>query len=764
MQRVAFVLPYGELSDGFFPDTLLGLLCADARTAGHEASMVRVYYDGAREAGNTEVARRLEQWLERKRVSVVVVERLFDSSPIRAHVERTGGACIQVTRGDSVEPIDGVDVIVGADPGTTKSGATRRTPTVAELRAEFDHWLASYDANPTLERRDGTPLIVPTRPTTGTTWRFEPVAEHDVISLHPPPRVERKALMGNVGCPFALDPLQNRHYRGIAYPPTLPIARRGCAFCSMGGDYEKRPHEQVVSDLVAQALHFNRVAPDVREFVLTDQYPVRYLPTLLRTAHDAGVRPARWLFAARADAFVRDVEEITNGVRAARDTGNRLEVYLSGFEAFSDAELERYNKGMTVEDSLAAVAAMRALACEYPDAFDYARARGHSLILWNPWTTPEDLRDSTRVIRRHGLRELFFDMGRNRLRLYRDLPIFYAAERDGAVTAEWSHGDEGAGRRKGYNPELPWRFLDERTRLAYELAAALRDALGAESEVAQLRAASGFARRAAPGAHANAVAKVMRDLDELRTALASIASPQTRPDGLRKARNERGVSALFAGSCNNACASCSNRDTWMADSPSAIAARVEHARAGGEPVVLAGREPTLHPAFLEAVRLARGIDRRHVGVVSNGRRFAYPSFVRAAIASGLSSASIKLFGATAAISDGITRDDGAHDQAIAGLRSLVATRGMGVELRLPMHRDALSSLRDCADVARSSGVGAARVEVALDAVGLDRLPEAVRALSALVERCIERGIALEASPLEASTRLFDWMALPTDGK
>ena len=44
--NVAFVLPYGEPSDGFFADTLLALLCADARARGHRAEMVRVYYDG----------------------------------------------------------------------------------------------------------------------------------------------------------------------------------------------------------------------------------------------------------------------------------------------------------------------------------------------------------------------------------------------------------------------------------------------------------------------------------------------------------------------------------------------------------------------------------------------------------------------------------------------------------------------------------------------------------------------------------------------
>ena len=43
---VAFVVAYGELRDSFFADTLLAMLCAATRRAGHRAEMVRVYYDG----------------------------------------------------------------------------------------------------------------------------------------------------------------------------------------------------------------------------------------------------------------------------------------------------------------------------------------------------------------------------------------------------------------------------------------------------------------------------------------------------------------------------------------------------------------------------------------------------------------------------------------------------------------------------------------------------------------------------------------------
>jgi hypothetical protein len=63
-----------------------------------------------------------------------------------------------------------------------------------------------------------------------------------------------------------------------------------------------------------------------------------------------------------------------------------------------------------------------------------------------------------------------------------------------------------------------------------------------------------------------------------------------------------------------------------------------------------------------------------------------------------------------------------------------------------------------ADLAASAGARGIRVEAALDAIGLDRLKEAIAALARLEGRCAALGVALAASRLEAGTRAFD--ALP----
>ena len=60
---IGFVVPYGEPSPGFFPDTLLAELASQAREAGHTARIVHVYYDGKDPARDAEVGARLERWL-----------------------------------------------------------------------------------------------------------------------------------------------------------------------------------------------------------------------------------------------------------------------------------------------------------------------------------------------------------------------------------------------------------------------------------------------------------------------------------------------------------------------------------------------------------------------------------------------------------------------------------------------------------------------------------------------------------------------------
>lgn len=755
---IAFGVLYGEAREGFFPDSLLAHLGACARAMGCDARMVRVYYDGQDPERDAEVGRRFRRWLEARGVQVLVLDRVIHPEVVRDWAAGAPGrCCVHVSRGESFDPVEGVDYVIGAAPGLLRRGATRRAPSLSRLARAFEAWLRAWRSGEDpgavagVARVDGAALRTgaPLPEDDGVRAPFDALVAQEVISLDAPPRTSRRTLFGNVGCPYAADPLERPFFAGVTLPADGSIARLGCAFCDLGGDYERRADAEVIAEVADQAAFWSERDPSVEEFVLSDQHAVRYLAPLLRAAAARGVRPMRWLFAARVDTFVRELQRVRAAVAAAEEVGQSVELYLSGYEAFSDDVLERFNKGVTVAEQLVAVEAMRSLAREHPGHFAYARARGHSLILWDPWTRPEELAESVSVMRSAGLGEMFHAVGRNRLRLYRDLPLFHAAARDGALRDRWEDGDEGAGERKGYNPEHPWRFLDGRSRVAYELALWLRETLGEATELSQLAAVAAYARSLSAGELDGAVARAQQGVLALREALTSLEGPRVAP---RRGASVAAAVLRFAGACNNACGGCSNRDAWLPDDQASLEHRLEAARStGSRAVAFAGREPTLHPGFLGLVRRARGADGRAVAVVSNGRRFVYGAFARSAVAAGLRSASIKVFGAEASIGDAVASAQGAHAQSMAGVAELRAAGLTALELRAMVYGAALPTLAEVADLARSAGVSQMQVEAALDTVGIARSAEAAEAIGALSRRCAALDVALEVSPLHAGT-------------
>ncbi len=758
--RVAFVVPYGEHDPGFFPDTLAMVLAARASALGHEVGAVRAWYDGHVPERDAAVRASLSAWLASRSPDLVVVERLFDPSALEAlRRARPEARVLLVSWGDA-QATRGVDLVLGAHAGMDRGRRTRRSPSAGELVLAFEALLTALAEGAPLAGVPGLAFRAEHGWQSGPEPRSAPLPRPfsiwlgwDDLALAASPPRQRVFLFGNPGCPYARDPADEPHYRDLRLD-TPGLSRLGCAFCQAGGDYEKRRDEHVVDELLEQAEVFGRAFPEVTERVIVDQSPERFLAALIEGAAMRGLRPGRWLFSARADAFLREHPRLTQAIEAAARTGQRLEIFLSGFESLSDAELRRYNKGVTADELVQAVEAMRALARTHPEVFEFRRARGHSMLLWSPWTRPEDLRSNVERFRAHGLLELFEDVTRNRLRLYPGLPITLAAERDGALTEAWEEGDRGAAELKGYAVERPWRFLDLRTRLARGLTEALREELGAEGEIGLLAAATDHAESFA-GTPAEVPVEIRRVLDGVRTLAAALARHGIGGTGERM----RAAVVRFAGACNSGCPTCPHRERPLDDGLAALEARVDAARAAGgtlgRAIAFAGREPTIHPGFLSLLHRAAGRDRRPVFVVGNGRRFAVPRFAEASQRCGLVGASVKLFAPDAATADAIARDRGAFAQALAGIEALRAARVEALEVRIPLHARTVDRVLEYVPLCHALGVAAVRVEVALDALGLGRAEQAAAALDALAVIAGTEGICLAASPLRAGAGRFD---------
>jgi molybdenum cofactor biosynthesis enzyme MoaA len=95
-------------------------------------------------------------------------------------------------------------------------------------------------------------------------------------------------------------------------------------------------------------------------------------------------------------------------------------------------------------------------------------------------------------------------------------------------------------------------------------------------------------------------------------------------------------------------------------------------RLGLQRANLSGGEPTLHPHFSKAVRLARLLGYSDVRVTTNGRRLAAEKFFEEAVEAGLTSVTFSVHGHTASLHDAHTRAPGSFEQCVAALRRALA--------------------------------------------------------------------------------------------
>lgn len=757
--RVAFVMCFGSHGGDFFSDTLLALLCADTRQRGAVAELIHVHFDGRDQGADAVVDDELFARLAVGRFDVVVTDRIIRPNAFLRWKELGAGPLVLVPTDDGISNDELADVALFASPYSARRAPRAEQHT--DKRNAFSEWL---DVRADPMRWADVPgawvvvngvVVEPRTPLAEARARGErhllPIVSHHTIAPHGPQPKARYTVYGNAGCPYSKDvseapPYQSLQLRGEG------LLHLGCSMCHMGGDYERRSDASVIESLVAQVRRIVVHDPSVSEVLLSDQYPIRYLAALLKRAHELGLPRISWLIQTRADWLLQEADRLRAAIDTARNTEQRIELYLVGFESFSDEELVRYNKGTTVDEQVRAVDLMRALSLESAGTFAYGDARGHSVILFNPWTTPRHLAESASVMREHGLGDLFHDISRNRLRLYPALPIHALAQRDALVSDSWPTGAlASSSTLKGYHGDIPWRFADARTHLAYELCGLLRDELGPHDQIAHLRAVA--AHVATLSSTVDVGTEVGRVRAGVKALVATFGALLARPGTRAVAANV----VKLSGPCNNGCESCANRDAYAPDDVASLSKRIDMARQNGRPIVIAGREPTLHPAFLSLVARARGDDDRNVGLVTNGRRFATAPFVRAARAAGLTSAGIKLFGPTAGVADLVTRAPGAHEQSVLGATNLVAS-GASLEARIMLSASSMEVVAATATLAVAVGASAVRLDAPLDAVtlaALDRLPAVVAAID---RACAEAGVPLLGTTPKRAMQ--DWEALP----
>jgi pyruvate-formate lyase-activating enzyme len=299
------------------------------------------------------------------------------------------------------------------------------------------------------------------------------------------------------GCPFLVDVRASPAYRD-ADIDFDQVQTKGCSFCLDNvGAFAAFPEEEVVASWLTQLRAVRRVRPNAREILLTDERPHPYLPALFRAVlDDPSLHGIELLIKSRVDWLA---EYADGAVRDACDlaaaSGSVLHIYLVGFESFHQADLDLFNKAVSVADNVRAVELLRVLERRHPEAFEYRRHRAHGIVLFHPWTTLEGLLANARVMREVGFHELRSQALRTRLRLYGSVPLHALAERQCLLI---EHFDEGRGDRaveQGYDASVPWKFADSRIEAVYRAANAVADAFPQLSEADILEASVRFVTR-----------------------------------------------------------------------------------------------------------------------------------------------------------------------------------------------------------------------------------------------------------------------------
>jgi len=150
------------------------------------------------------------------------------------------------------------------------------------------------------------------------------------------------------------------------------------------------------------------------------------------------------------------------------------------------------------------------------------------------------------------------------------------------------------------------------------------------------------------------------------------------------------IRVVFA--CNQDCSFCFVSTHLPGVDDARLMIEIERAGARGEKIVLSGGEPTLHPRLAQLVAASRAASPHPVQLQTNAMRFADRAYTQQLIDAGLTEAFVSLHGATAAVSDEVTRAPGTFVRTVDGIDSLVE-HGVGVVLNFVVCATNLAELR-----------------------------------------------------------------------
>ena len=459
----------------FLDDRELALLSGELRDEGANNDLILVVLTPEMQAdmavGETEsqLVRVLDGY------NPIVFERVWSPHVIRRLRRRLPRKTFIALRGEHEMLEDSP-----ADMFCTGNARTNLLPLIRWLRGQVD--VAPADVLVRSGGRWRRPAAVQDVEARGK--RYVPNLRPRIINPDLLPEVRTFSVTGNTGCPYQSDARENELYRGAEIPSRFG---RGCAFCTTGNHYEARPNAETARSVLEQIRYVRQHAPELELLVLKDQNPFGYLTEVVERLAVEGLSDFSILLETRAEWFLRNAQRFVRALQVAGTINVRLAPFLIGIESFSQAELDRFNKGISAELNVEFLETLWQWKEKFGDALDLSHA-AFGFILFSPWTTMQDLEINWAGIRRTHLDRLRGSILLSRARLYPDTALYYLAKRDGLLVDHFASDAEDASLRYGYYPSHPWKHLHQEVAHFAELATLLAERNGSRDMVNLLRA------------------------------------------------------------------------------------------------------------------------------------------------------------------------------------------------------------------------------------------------------------------------------------
>jgi MoaA/NifB/PqqE/SkfB family radical SAM enzyme len=159
--------------------------------------------------------------------------------------------------------------------------------------------------------------------------------------------------------------------------------------------------------------------------------------------------------------------------------------------------------------------------------------------------------------------------------------------------------------------------------------------------------------------------------------------------------------------CNDRCIFCLDADTHDGTfrDPNEVKAQIlDGRRKGATRLILSGGEPTIHPRYVDFIKLGRLAGYPKIQTVTNGRMFSYKEFLTRSIDAGLGEITFSIHGPNARIHDALVGVKGAFDEEIRGLDNALEDGRVIVNIDVCVNRGNVKVLPELIETFAKKGV------------------------------------------------------------